>query len=320
MNTANLSGRRWWAYLQLMRPANIVTAWADILVGCAISGIITTTIPGESLSLSWQVPLLLPSLESLPVNLPYLLLATTGLYGGGVVLNDLCDAAIDTQERPERPIPSQRASMSGAMILASSLFAIGIAAAAQVTLLSTVIAICIAVAAGVYNAIAKHHTLWGPLNMGLCRGGNWLLGVSLVPNMVTERGWMALIPLLYIAAITAISQGEVWGGHKRTGAIALALLGIVFSSVLALAMLSNFYLLAALPFVLLFAVRVLPPFIQTAREPVPDRIRKAVKTGVLSLILLDAAVASGFAGVGYGAIVLLLLPLSMALAQLFAVT
>jgi 4-hydroxybenzoate polyprenyltransferase len=299
MNTVTLSLHRGWAYLQMMRPANIVTAWADIFVGVAISGIFLSTEPSHLL---------------------YLLLSTTGLYGGGVVMNDLCDASIDAEERPERPISSQRASISGAAFLTILLFTLGIAAAAYVSQLSAIIATSIVVASILYNAIAKHSALWGPLNMGLCRGGNWLLGVSIVPAMVTERWYLFLMPLLYIAAITAISQGEVRGGQQKTGAIALSLLGVVIGSIFLLERLPDFNGFRAAPFVLAFAVRVVPPFVQATREPSPDRIRQAVKVGVLSLILLDAAVAAGFAGLWYGAIVLLLLPLSMILAQRFAVT
>jgi 4-hydroxybenzoate polyprenyltransferase len=82
-------------YLQMMRPANIVTAWADILVGCAIVGFVSTQ------GISVVIPNVIP--------LVWLLLATTGLYGGGVVFNDVFDADLDRIERPERPIPSGRA-------------------------------------------------------------------------------------------------------------------------------------------------------------------------------------------------------------------
>jgi 4-hydroxybenzoate polyprenyltransferase len=304
MNTINLSFDRGWAYLQMMRPANIITAWADVLVGVAISGM--------------TIDLVLSELGF--TKLLCLLVSTTGLYGGGVVMNDLCDAAIDGEERPERPIPSQRASISGAAFLTSSLLIIGIAAAAQVSSLSAMIALGIVVASILYNTIAKHHTFWGPLNMGLCRGGNWLLGVSFTSAMVTERWYLALMPLLYVAAITAISQGEVWGGKHSTGAIALSLLGMVIGSVFLLGLLPNFYLLSALPFVLVFGIRVLPCFVLATRDPSAERIRLAVTVGVLSLILLDASVAAGFSGLAYGAIVLLLLPLSITLGQRFAVT
>jgi 4-hydroxybenzoate polyprenyltransferase len=309
MNVASFNFQSWRGYLELMRPANIVTAWADILVGFAASGgiVFDKLINGQA-TLAVLIPL------------AWLLLATTGLYGGGIVFNDVFDAELDGKERPNRAIPSGRVSRQNATFLGSVLLAIGIVAAFQVSWLSGAIAIIITFSALLYDAIAKHHPFFGPLNMGLCRGSNLLLGVSAVPAIVLERWYLALIPVLYIAAITAISQGEVHGGKKITGILALVLIAIVLTAVLALGLLEDYTAIAALPFAILLAIRVVPNFIQAAREPVPDKIRTAVKVGVLSLIILDATVASGFAGLYYGLLVLLLLPISMKLAQIFAVT
>ncbi|MBN3963145.1 MAG: UbiA-like protein EboC [Nostoc sp. NMS8] len=293
-----------------MRPANIVTAWADILVGFAASGsgvIFTKLINGE-VSFAVLIPL------------GWLLLATTGLYGGGIVFNDVFDAELDAKERPNRAIPSGRVSRQNATLLGSILFAIGIIAAFQVSQLSAAIAIFITLSCLLYNSLAKHHPFFGPLNMGLCRGSNLLLGVSAVPEIIGERWYLALIPVLYIAAITAISQGEVHGGKKVTGVLALLLIAIVLTAVLALGLLGEYTAIAALPFAVFLAIRILPNFIKAAREPIAENIRNAVKIGVLSLIVLDATVASGFAGLYYGLLVLILLPISMKLAQLFAVT
>ncbi|BAZ49108.1 UbiA prenyltransferase [Nostoc sp. NIES-4103] len=309
MNITSWNFQHWRGYLELMRPANIVTAWADILVGFAASGwiIFDDFINGQA------------SFVNL-IPLGWLLLATTGLYGGGIVFNDIFDAQLDAKERPNRPIPSDRVSLQNATLLGSLLFAIGIAAAFQVSLLSGIIGIVITFAALLYDAIAKHHGFFGPLNMGLCRGCNLLLGVSAVPAIVAERWYLAMIPVLYIAAITAISQGEVHGGKKITGILAILLISIVLTAVLALGFLQDYTVIAALPFAVLLAIRVLPNFVNAAREPVPEKIRTAVKVGVLSLIILDATVAAGFAGLYYGLLVLILLPISMKLAQLFAVT
>jgi len=78
--------------------------------------------------------------------------------------------------------------------------------------------------------------------------------------------------------------------------------------------------MAILPLIVLFATRVLKPFISAVRQPTPENITEAVRAGVLSLIVLDATVAAGFAGLPYGLLVLSLLPISTALAQIFNVT
>jgi len=306
----NVSYYRLWAYLQLMRPANIVTSWADVLTGFAISGssvFLWDQGAGEQALLTTLVPLV------------WLLISTTGLYGGGIVLNDVFDAELDAKERPERPIPSGRASRQGATLLGSLLLVIGVVAAFQVSWLSATLATSIAFGAILYDAFGKHHPAIGPLNMGSCRGGNLLLGISAVPAMVGEYWFLALIPIVYIAAVTAISRGEVKVTKYNTD-IALLLIGIVIVGLLGLGLLEDYQLLAALPFIALFAGRVLLPFIKAVREPTPEQIRMAVKAGVLSLIVLDATVAAGFASLPYGLLVLSLLPISLALAQIFAVT
>ncbi|MEH2353567.1 UbiA-like protein EboC [Nostoc sp.] len=310
MNVASLNFQSWRGYLELMRPANIVTAWADILLGFAASGsgIIFVQLMNGEASFSILIPL------------AWLLLATTGLYGGGIVFNDVFDAELDAKERPNRAIPSGRVSRQNATLLGSILFAIGIVAAFKVSLLSAAIATFITLSCFLYNSLAKHHPFFGPLNMGLCRGSNLLLGVSAVPEIIGERWYLALIPVLYIAAITAISQGEVHGGKQITGVLALLLIAIVLTAVLALGLLEEYRAIAALPFAILLAIRILPNFIKAAREPIAENIRNAVKIGVLSLIVLDATVASGFAGLYYGLFVLILLPISMKLAKVFAVT
>jgi 4-hydroxybenzoate polyprenyltransferase len=289
-------GTRFWAYLQLMRPANIVTAWADILTGFAASG------------------------ATLGSPLAWLLLATTGLYGGGVVFNDVFDAHLDAVERPERPIPTGKASLLGATILGTVLLTTGVVAAAQVSLLSAAIAAFVAIGAIVYDAWNKHNAIASPLNMGLCRGGNLLLGVSATSVMVGELWFLALIPIFYIAAVTAISRGEVHGGKSSTGKLALLLLAIALCGVLGLGFLPNYSIFAALPFLGLLTWQVFPAFIAATRDPSADIIRKAVKTGVLSLIILDTSMAAGFAGWVYGLLVLALLFVSMSLAKIFAVT
>ncbi|MEM8805353.1 MAG: UbiA-like protein EboC [Cyanobacteria bacterium P01_G01_bin.38] len=296
-----------WAYLQMMRPANILTAWADILLGYAASGaalvsLTTPVIPESFIPLGW------------------LLLSTTGLYGGGVVFNDVFDAELDAEERPERPIPSGRASMAEAVALGGVLLTIGVAAAAQVSWLSAALAGFIAMAALSYDAIAKHNAMLGPLNMGLCRGANLLLGVSALPLAVQAYWFLALIPVVYIAAITTISRGEVHGGSRATGIVALLMLGTVIGGMFGLALLPNYTRLNVLPFATLFVALAVPEFIRATLNPTADQIRGAVKAGIICLIILDAAIAAGFTNWLYGLAVLALLPVSKGLAQLFAVT
>lgn len=153
-----------------MRPANIVTSVADVLAGIAVSGYLTPDL--FSAEQVWPVVLLC--------------ISTIGLYGGGVVFNDVFDAALDKIERPERAIPSGVISIREAATAGILLLAAGIISAFIVSAVSGVLAALIAIFALVYNRWGKHHFLLGPLNMGLCRGLNLLLGVSLVATQLNH--------------------------------------------------------------------------------------------------------------------------------------
>jgi 4-hydroxybenzoate polyprenyltransferase len=208
----------------------------------------------------------------------------------------------------------------GATILGSIFLSVGVIAAFQVSTKSAAVAAIVACLALLYDAVGKHHPVLGPINMGVCRGGNLLLGVSVAPAMVAEYWYLALIAIAYIAGITTLSRDEVKVGNSTTRVVALSLIVIVIFGLLGLGLLSKYKVLTALGFIVFFATRVLLPFIKAVRQPTPEQIRIAVKAGVLSLIVLDATLAAGFTSWSYGLVVLSLLPVSMAIARIFAVT
>lgn len=289
-----------------MRPANIVTAFADVLAGA--SAAVGTMMVFDEIGFFSQ-----PSLY-------WLIVSTLGLYGGGIVFNDVFDADLDKKERPERAIPSGRVTKFYASVLGTLLFTVGIISAFWVNNTAGLLAIGITLGALVYDSLAKHHIVFGPLVMGSCRGGNLLLGAALIPSSLSYLWPLAFIPVIYIASITLISRGEVHGGSKSTGILATFLVGLVISVLLLLSILDVYRLLTALPFAILFGVIVLPAFVSAASDPVPGKIKTAVKRGVISLIILNSTLAAGFAGLIPGLIVLALLPLSFLFSKLFAVT
>jgi 4-hydroxybenzoate polyprenyltransferase len=293
-----------------MRPANILTAIADILGGFAISGSVAEI---YHVGHGWFY---IPEAS----KLCWLVLSTIGLYGGGVVLNDFFDAELDKTERPERPIPSGRASKTGAGILGLSLLILGIIAASFVSLISAGIAVIVAGLAVLYDAWGKHQTWFGPFNMGLCRGFNLLLGISAVASALASDGFIAMIPVMYIAAITMVSRGEVHGQNSHWLKTASGLYAVVLLSIGALAVLPYFHLRSSLVFLTLFAWMIYLPLRKAQRTGEARDIGRAVKFGVLGLILMDAALAAGFLGWDYALLVVCLLPVSILLAKVFAVT
>ena len=285
--------------MQLLRPANVVTAISDVLAGVALG------------CLFLQLPL--PT----TLALSYLVVATLFLYAGGIVFNDVFDADLDAVERPERPIPSGRVSRMAAAYLGSICFLLGCIFAFLVGLLPLLIALAIVVMCFVYNMKAKHHFLLGPLVMGSCRGLNLLLGLCVFPGALAYA-YIGLVPLLYIAAVTNISRGEVYGDNKRAMQVSMLLYAIVIGLLLYFTYLTQHFL--ACLFIGGFSILIFKPLLKALKTVAPADIRKSVKSGMMALILLNASwiAISGFWLMA--ACVVLLLPISLSLAHKFAVT
>ena len=75
-----------------------------------------------------------------------------------------------------------------------------------------------------------------------------------------------------------------------------------------------------LPFLILFVYLIFPPLLKALKSQKPHLIGKAVKAGVISLVVLNSVLAAAYAGWEFGVWILLLLPLSLWLARKFAVT
>ncbi|MBA4302025.1 4-hydroxybenzoate polyprenyltransferase [Algoriphagus alkaliphilus] len=296
-------------YLQLTRPANVITAIADIWAGFAIAGawdyMATNWIYGDQQF--WQ-------------NLLWLSLSTIGLYAGGVAFNDIADAELDAIERPERPIPSGRASKSHAMIMSTLLLVFGIVCAFQVNHVAGFLASAVALCAVLYDYWGKHQRILGPINMGLCRSGNLLLGISVAPEVLQKIWPIALIPLIYVAAITMISRGEVHGKNRKALFAGGMMYASIFLAIFGMAYLESPGYLQVIPFLGLLGYMIFPPLAKAIRTQEPKFIGKSVKAAVISLIIVNASIAAAFSGWPIGIIVLLLLPISLWLAKKFAVT
>lgn len=294
------------AYARLTRPANLPTAAGDILAGVAIAGIIPD------------------SLDALPIatihvyNILYLVLASVFLYAGGVTLNDVFDHELDRIERPERPIPMGVISKNSAAIFGSLLLLAGILMAFLCSNASGIIASILALSIWLYDAFSKKYDFLGPLNMGICRGLNLIMGMSVLGEI--NCLWYAIIPLVYIFAITMISRGEVHGANKRHIVLAGILYICVILSILTIVPFSSANKFTLILYMLFFSIVIFKPLSKAYVTNSPENIKKAVIAGVLSLIILDASLAAAFSGWWYGLLVILLLPLSIWLSRIFAVT
>ncbi|PQJ15429.1 UbiA-like protein EboC [Aureicoccus marinus] len=304
------------AYIQLCRPANLPTAAADILAGAAIMAGVPATQPHYFTDLGERV-----SLMHIPPFGHFLAIVFSSilLYAGGVVLNDFFDSDLDAKERPERPIPSGKVGRFSVLWFGSFLLFFGVILSFLMSPRSGYIAFLLAGMIVLYNWKAKHHTIAGPIAMGSCRALNLMLGMSYYTSYGIKPIYL-LIPLLYIGAVTSISQGEVHGGRKGTQAFAAFLYAVVGILILYLAYEAQGNWQLTVGVLVLFYYLVGKPLYKAWKEPKAENIRKAVKWGVMSLIVLDAAIASGYATPWITLIILALFPLSRTLSKVFAVT
>ncbi len=180
----------WRPWLQLVRLPAVFSAWSNILAGHLIAT------GGSPL---W-------GLLGLQLGI------TTGLYWGGMVLNDCFDLAEDRSERPGRPLPSGQVPVAAAWVLGLGLIltaiALGFLAGGETLWLT----LATAAAVLLYDGVLKGGPA-GPIAMGLCRYGNWLMALSAAPLTVAAFA-IAAPALIYTAGVTSLSRAET-GGRLR---------------------------------------------------------------------------------------------------------
>ncbi len=290
-------------FLRLTRPANQITAITDVLAGVAIATFFFSH----------------TQLSTYLVEIVYLCLSTVCLYGGGVVFNDVFDLEIDRYERPERALPSGLIKTYEAVILGFILFITGVILAFLNNQISGIISLSIVLFALVYDKWAKHNVLLGPLNMGMCRCLNLMLGVSILPAAIQHFWILGIVPIAYIASITLISRGEVNGGKATIlyiGSILYCF--VVFFFLIFILKISKIYWSIIL--LIFFSIVIFKPLIKAIINPLALNIRLAVKTGILSLIILNAIWAAAVSQWLIMIVIVILLPVSILLSKAFAVT
>lgn len=281
-------------YLRLLRIPNLFTAVADVMLGFLFVH--------ESLR---------------PVSeFGLLLVSSCCLYSAGMVLNDVFDIGQDTRERPERPLPSGKISLSVAQKLGWGLLLGGVAfgglagfvvpANASALWRSGVVAATLAICVLLYDGLLKP-TVFGPVVMGSCRLLNVLLGMS--TGVVQSSGWLGFDSSqwcvaggigVYVAGVTWFARNEAGDSRRDSliGGLAIISLGLVVLGLFpqtgwfrtgerSLTFLSDFIWPLL---VLLLGFSIVRRGLLAVVHPMPRNVQVAVKQCILSLIVLDAAV------------------------------
>ena len=226
-------------YLELIRPPALCTAPADVLSGLAwVLWVVDSSVDStQSMAHiwtgahTWAFPVLSAPLDVLLCCV----CVSICVYASGMITNDIFDVTVDTQERPQRPIPSQRVSIHHAWCFALVLQAIALSLAIYVSFFTLIATLITVICTYLYNATFKQ-TRVAPMMMGLCRLSNFWIGGSLfwdssrlvntglintglintgLTNTHLFVGLMISVgTALYVMTLTELSLHEVSGGVK----------------------------------------------------------------------------------------------------------
>jgi 4-hydroxybenzoate polyprenyltransferase len=299
--------------LRLMRLPNVFTAVADVLMGFVFAR--HSFSPGGALAC--------------------LVAASALLYTAGMILNDVFDVEIDRKERPQRPLPAGQIPFGQARALGFVMLLMGVGFGWLAGYLyqhdpllpvgypwrSGAIATALAAAVLLYDGFLKKTPL-GPVSMGLCRLLNVLLGMSLAPVFdadvdpvlhYTVAQWIVAAGIgVYITGVTIYAKGEV--EQSRTPQLLFGVIVMVAGVVLL--GVAGYFLETKLraPYVYwallaLLTLTIARRSLSAAFNGSPPLVQGAIKHAIMSLIMLDAAVAAASGPPYYAiAIVALLAP------------
>ncbi len=295
-------------WLKLMRLPTVFTALSNVLCGFFVS---TTDRD-------------LPVLAARP-EFWLLLLSSAGLYLGGMVLNDVFDAELDSRERPERPIPSGRISHKRATVFGVLLVATGLVAAFAADIVSKTqntsfqIASVLAAAVVLYDSVLKS-TIAGPLGMGACRFLNIMLGASCCGSWddvwSTPQLVVATALAVYVIGVTWFARNEA-GNSSRSGLMAglsIVVVGLCIDGWVALQDLQPWSpATGALIALGLIGANVIFRAVKAISANQPVLLQKTVGFMLLHIIFLDATMTFCITGSGRmaAAVVVLVIPATL---------
>ncbi len=280
------------AYLQLIRLPNVLTAAADSLAGWLLVG-------GSLAQLGRWLPIVSASMV---------------LYASGTTLNDVFDIEVDRDERPGRPLPSGRASITAAAWLGGLGLLLGpVLALAGGSLPAAAVAVTLAIFILAYDAGVKH-SLVGPAFMGACRGLNLLMGMAQAPDLGGAIAWSAAAAYgLFVAGITVISRFETHEGDRRGLVAGLTILDLALLGLGAVALAHQRFPYPAsgrplIPLEGILAIALIALVVNQAataaiKQPTPRSIQKTVKTGILSLVWLNVGLVAAVRGIEPAAVI-----------------
>jgi 4-hydroxybenzoate polyprenyltransferase len=230
-------------------------------------------------------------------RLPWLVGAVLLLYVYGLIDNDLCDLATDRAERPGRPLPSGRVSVTAAKTARLGCALAGLAAAATVGPAPLATATLLLILAAAYNRF-KHYPPLGPALVGLCRVLAVAVGLIASPLKTTNPLLLSVVPMVwffYIYGVGTAAAGEARAGRVRGRGI-LVLTPLVWLAFAIGSTAPEYGLVGLAPGLLLgYAAAGLAAFqgvrawFVLAGTPAPERVQATIGGLVAGMVFLQAS-------------------------------
>jgi 4-hydroxybenzoate polyprenyltransferase len=269
-----------------------------------------------------------PSYANVP-HLAILMISSVLLYLSGIVFNDYFDVEVDRKERPFRPLASGQVTRQKAFIMAAASMVTANFLAFAVSTTSVIISIILSATIMGYDYRLKQ-TIAGPIAMGTARFLNVFLGASpaLLALLFFQNEFLmvriilvSMSVFLYVFAISILSRMEIGATRSIQTVITPFLIIFGVTGVILFAGFVRIFQIDLVSSLILFAGAIIITFKRTIFQDYSSTgIQKAIKTLVLSIIVLDSIFVSGTAGIYYGLATLLLVIPSIILARKLYVT
>ena len=278
-------------YLRLVRIANVFTTVSNIILGYFFF----TTIN----NLDYFIIVKLISISAM-------------LYTGGMVLNDYFDIKIDKKERPWRPLPSNKITKKNALVIILFSFSYSLIFSFIMesnTFIITLIMITLII---LYNKFLKN-TIYGPINMGVIRSLNIVLGASqsifLLEDSLLIFDVQFLIPVFseffYVYAITILSKNETKEfSFNLYNFFPFVIIYLIIFFILFFILFNIFNYFSLIPLLIFFSII---SYSQITLLKKIITIQKSISNLIMMIVILDSVFITDIVGIYYGLTLSLLL-------------
>ena len=269
-------------YLRLVRIANVFTTVSNIILGYFFFTNIN--------NLDYFIIVKLIAISAM-------------LYIGGMVLNDYFDIKIDKKERPWRPLSSNKITKKNALVIILFSFSYSLIFSFIIGLNTFIITLIMIALIFLYNKFLKN-TIYGPINMGVIRSLNILLGSSQSLSLLEESIFDVrfLIPVFseffYVYAITILSKNETKEfSFNLYNIFPFVIIYLIIFFVFFFILLNIFNYFSLIPLLIFFSVI---SYSQITLLKKMITIQKSVSYLIMMIVILDSVFITDIIGIYYG--------------------